>query len=405
MNGQMTRQEKRVLILLSVSVFLVYGTLLLLLLEWSPLARDVLHVQIASRPDGFITSEGETLTVQAVATGRHIIKAELWADEVLVETATNTDDAGMTTWFITYPWVSQVLGEHQLSVKVYDSTGRVLASASVLAHVVPLGHIVFASDRDGNYDIYTMHTDGRELIPLTSGPDQDLEPSCSSTGSLLFASTTIGGGTDIWLMESDSHERRNLTTALGRDYSPRWSPDDGTIAFLSDRYGASQLYLMNPDGSAQFQLTREDAYLEQPSWAPDGASLLFSSKRDGNQDIYRISLDGKNVSRLTDDPAQDWYPAWSPQGDQIAFVSDREGSHQIYVMRADGTDQRRLTAFRTGAEQPQWSRDGEWVVFVAYTGHGESFRAREVYIMRPDGSDQMRLTDNAFDDTGASWCQ
>ncbi len=402
---QMTRQEKRVLILLSVSVFLVYGTLLLLILEWSPLTAEPFQVQIVSPPDGFITREGETLTIQAVATGRLLIKAELWVDQVLVETATNPDDAGMTTWFITYPCVSPVQGEHQLSVKVYDFPGRVFESPYMVVRVVPLGRIVFASDRDGNYDIFTMYTDGRELVRLTNGPEQDLEPSCSSAGSVLFASTTIGGGTDIWLMESDGHERRNLTAALGRDYSPRWSPDDETIAFVSDRHGPSQLYLMNPDGSGQFQLTREDTYLEQPSWAPDSASLLFSSKRDGNQDIRRIPLDGKTLSCLTDDPAQDWHPAWSPRGDEIAFVSNREGSHQIYIMRADGTDPRRLTAFRSGAEQPQWSPDGQWIIFVAYTGHRERFEAREIYIMRPDGSDQVRLTDNAFDDTGPSWCR
>jgi len=391
--------------LLGLLFFLTYTAFLLLIVDWIFLTRDVFQVQIVSPPDGFITREGETVVVQAAATGLGLVKAELWVDGVLVEKSANPGGAGMTIWSVTYRWVSQGQGQHQLSVKAYGLLGRVLASPSVVVGVVPWGRIVFASDRDGNYEIYTMHTDGRDLTRLTHGPEQDLEPSCNSAGYVLFASSAIGEGTDVWLVDPDSHGQMNLTTALGRDYRPRWSPDNGTIAFISDRYGQSQLFLMNPDGSGQFQLTREDTYVEQPSWAPDGSTLLFTTKRDGNQDIHSISLNGETVSRLTDDPAQDWYPAWSPRGDWIAFVSNREGSHQIYVMRADGTEQRRLTAFRAGAEQPQWSADGEWIIFVAYTGQGERFRAREIHIMRPDGSDQMRLTDNAFDDTGPSWCE
>ncbi len=400
----MTRHQKSLLILLSVSVFVACATLLLLIFKWFPLTPEVLQVQILSPPDGYITREGEALVVQAVATGQGLVEAEIWVDGLLVGTLSNPGGVRMNTWSITYSWVSQGQGQHQLSVEVYDLAGGVLGSPSIVVVVVPPGRIVFASDRDGNYEIYAMYTDGRELVRLTNGPEHDREPSCSSAGSLLFASTAVEEGTDIWLTDLDRRERRNLTAALGGDYSPRWSPDSNTIAFVSDRHGPSQLYLMDSDGSGQFQLTREDTYVEQPSWAPDGGSLLFSAKHEGNQDIYRISLDGKTVYRLTDNPAQDWYPAWSPRGDQVAFVSDREGSHQIYVMRADGAKQR-LTDFRTGAEQPQWSPDGEWIIFVAYTGHERGFRAREIYMMRPDGSDQTRLTDNAFDDTDPFWCQ
>jgi Tol biopolymer transport system component len=403
-NRPMRHREKRILILLGLLVFLAYATLLLLIVDWVLITPDVFQVQIVSPADGSTASEGETVIIQTTATGAGLTKAELWVDEAMIESGTYPGGVGMTTWSMIHQWVSQGQGRHQLSVKVYDLSGRVVASPSIVVGVIPLGRIVFASDRDDSYDIYTMHTDGRELIQLTSGPEHDSEPSCSGAGALLFASTAVGGGTDIWLMEPGSDQRTNLTTALGRDYSPRWSPDNETIAFVSDRHEPGQLYLMNPDGTGQIQLTREDTYLEQPGWAPAGSSLLFSAKRDGNRDIYRVPLDGGTISRLTDDPAQDWYPAWSPRGEAIAFVSDREGRHQIYIMRADGTEQKRLTAFDTGAEQPQWSPDGEWIIFVAYTGRGEGFRARDIHIMRPDGSDQMRLTDNLFDDTEPSWC-
>lgn len=390
--------------LLGLLVFLAYAVFLLFAVDRVFLSAGVSQVQIISPPGGFVITEGESVIVEAVARGRRLIGAELWVDEALADSAASTRSDGEDTWHITYAWASQGPGRHQLSVRVFAPSGRMLASPPAVVSVVPGRRIVFASDRDGNYELYRMQLDGRALVRLTDGPEQDREPSCSKAGLVLFASTAPDGGKDVWLTEPGSGDRVNLTAAVGGDYSPRWSPENESIAFISDRGVLSQLYLMKPDGSQQFPLTRQDTYVQQPSWAPDGASLLYTGEERGNVDILSIALDGGVARRLTTDPAQDWYPAWSPMGDQIAFVSNREGSHQIFVAQADGAAPRRLTDFPAGAEQPQWSPDGEWIVFVAYSGHGERLKAREIYIMRPDGSDQMRLTDNASDDTEPSWC-
>lgn len=404
-NRPLTSRERRILALMSFAALLVCGALFLLMVDRILLTPRASRVVVVSPPDGSLTSERETVSIRALATGQNLIRSELWADGVLVETITSPEGETMTTWPISHSWMAQGQGRHQFSVKVYDLSGAILASSPSVVQVVPPGRIAFATDRDGNYEIYTMRTDGRELARLTSGPEQEREPSCSSAGLLLFASTAIGAGTDIWVTDPGSQERMNLTASVGGDRSPRWAPDDDMIAFVSDRYGPSQVYLMRPDGSGLFQLTAQDSPVEQPSWAPDGSALLYAAERDGNWDVFSISVDEGTVERLTEDPAQDWYPAWSPRGDQIAFASGRQGSQQIYSMKADGTEPRRLTAFPSGAEQPQWSPDGGSIVFVAYMGRSKGLQAREIYIMRSDGSDPIRLTDNAFDDTGPVWCQ
>jgi Tol biopolymer transport system component len=40
--------------------------------------------------------------------------------------------------------------------------------------------MVFASDRDGDYDIYTMHADGSALENLTDLPDDEGLPAWSA---------------------------------------------------------------------------------------------------------------------------------------------------------------------------------------------------------------------------------
>lgn len=405
MHRPMTARQKGILIAIGLLAVLVYAALLLVLVHRFILTRHGSGLRIISPSDGFAVREGETLVVQAVATGQELVRAELWVDGVLAEAETDARRTDNRTWSASSRWMAQGQGQRQLCVKVHNVSGGVLSSPSIIVYVVPSEQIVFASDRGGDHDLYTMHAHGGEAVQLTSGPEEDREPSCSGTELVVFASTAVGGGRDIWLSRVGDHRRMNLTEALGGDYCPRWSPDNNTIAFVSDRYGSGQLFLMNPDGSDQFQLTRQDASVEQPSWAPDGSSLLFAAEQDGNWDIFEFSLGEGSISRLTDDPAEDWYPAWSPTGDQIAFVSDREGNHQVYVMQRDGTGLNKLTAFTSGAEQPRWSANGEWLVFVAYSGQGEGTGAREIYIMRRDGSSQIRLTNNEFDDTEPCWCQ
>jgi hypothetical protein len=376
-----------------------------LVLTYVLLGAGVSQVLISSPPTGYVVAEGEVLIVHAESSGRGLIKSELLVDGVVADSVSSSRPAGLTDWSVAYAWRAQPVGLHRVRVRVFDISGGVAESSSVVIGVPPPGGIVFSSNRTGTYEIFAMQSDGRELAPVATGTGQRREPACGSEQRLLFSRTGDGGGSDVWLSQLDAGRESNLTASLGGDRWPRWAPDGGSIAFVSDRYGSSQLFLMGPDGSGQLQLTQEDFAVEQPSWAPDGSRLLVAANSGGNWDIFSTSLGGPSLTRLTEDPARDEQPAWSPRGGEIAFVSNREGNQQIYVMNADGTGQRRITAFPSGAEQPHWSPDGDWIVCVAYTGQGNGLDAREIYVMRRDGSDQMRLTDNLFDDTEPDWCE
>lgn len=55
-----------------------------------------------------------------------------------------------------------------------------LASAGAPAWSPDGNAMVFASDRDGDYDIYTMHADGSALEKLTDLPDDEGLPAWSA---------------------------------------------------------------------------------------------------------------------------------------------------------------------------------------------------------------------------------
>ena len=157
--------------------------------------------------------------------------------------------------------------------------------------------IVFASNRDGNWDIYSMDVNGDNPVQLTDHPADDRNPACSQDGR--------------------------------------------KIAFDSERGLTSDLYAMDRDGNNVIRLTRDDSREGRASWSPDGKKIAFTSFcNKGNCDIFTVKADGGNRTRLTEHEMQDVLPSWSPDGSKIAFVSapnfGAEDARHIYVMNADG---------------------------------------------------------------------
>ena len=249
----------------------------------------------------------------------------------------------------------------------------VLSLEPLMVTVEAQAQIAFASDRDGDNEIYVMDADGGNLRRLTNNSDSDKDPA--------------------------------------------WSPDGKRIAFKSDRDGhvnvhgwaTHDIYVMDADGSNQQKLTNDPADDWDPSWSPNGKRIAFTSWRDGpfNIEVYVIDADGGNLQNLTNNPRDDRNPSWSPYGAHIAFSARRKGhfenkfsiTHEIYVMDVDGGNQRRVTENRSNDWDPSWSPDSKRVVFVSRRNGN-----RDIYVMNADGLRQVRrLTKNGGNDLEPAW--
>jgi len=93
--------------------------------------------------------------------------------------------------------------------------------------------IAFTSNRDGDYEIYTVRPNGKGLVRLTHSPGNDAHPAWSPDGEwIVFASNRTGfkdetGGMsdgEIFVMRADGTEVRQLTENAFEDGTPAWRP-------------------------------------------------------------------------------------------------------------------------------------------------------------------------------------
>ena len=269
--------------------------------------------------------------------------------------------------------------------------------------------IVFYSNRNGWWDIYSIDADGTNEIRLTTHETGESAPTWSPDGfRIAFTSYRDGydGHQSIHIMDSDGTNETRLTENNRHDASPTWSPDGRRIAYVSqlrednrlrlDADGLnSEIYVMDADGSNKTRLTQyvEDDWL--PTWSPDSQSIAFLSARSSPTAIYIMAADGSNKQRLTQDN-RSFDPAWSPDGTSIAYSSlhsGDDGLYEIYVMDADGSNKQRLTWAEGYDISPAWSPDGERIAFVS-----ERDGDMEIYVMDADGSNKQRLTYGAGKD-------
>ena len=142
--------------------------------------------------------------------------------------------------------------------------------------------------------------------------------------AVAFA-TNRDGNFEIYAVNPNTGAQRNVTMRPGvDDMAPAFGPG-GRLTWASNGDGNWEIYSGNVLGHNFRRLTFDANIDYSPTWSPDGQRIAFSSDRSGNMDVWDIKADGTELRRLTDHPSQQRQPAYSPDGNQIAYVSDQDG--------------------------------------------------------------------------------
>lgn len=269
--------------------------------------------------------------------------------------------------------------------------------------------IVFASKRDGNFEIYTIYEDGTGLKRLTNSKNDDLIPQWSPDGSKILYLSKKGKEFAIRVMNNDGSRQIELVRNCNSDFMPSWSSDSTKVLYIAKTKSKNVICTVDTDGNIN-RITEHDAEGANPSWFPDGSRILFIEKYRKNTYIYSVKSDGTDRIKITKDSGDYQVPTWSPDGQKIAYVSIKRkltGTYnQIFIMNADGTNNIELADGSKKVEDIDyndslyWSPDGNYIAFTkvseidARMSEKGSITYSYTYgnfIISPSGNDYDRL--------------
>lgn len=242
---------------------------------------------------------------------------------------------------------------------------------------------------------------------------KDAYASWSPDGSRIVFASNRSGNWDIWSIDTNGENLTQLTDHEADDHYPAWSPDGRMIAFVSSREtGDYDLFLMGPDGKNQRRLNRNPALDVHPLWHPNGNSLVFNSSRsdpDSDRlDIYRTDLDGGGIRRLSSGPMNESQALYTTDGEKIIFeMQVPDESHprgyrvEIASIPASGGEPTLLTDHYGTDAYPAWHAQTGKILFASSRSRAGTPRF-QLYAMDSDGKNVARLMESPFRDSRPS---
>ncbi len=249
--------------------------------------------------------------------------------------------------------------------------------------------LVFASDRDGQEDLYLLESDDDDSADiakahrfkvkrLTQTPDAESDAAFSPDGKRI---AYLRSG-QLWTMNADG----SGTKAVVKDvqvFDYDWSPDGKYFVFArNDGSYASELYIVPSAGGTAKNVTHYATYNGDVTWSKTGKKLGFVGQRRGGSFFHVLNLQKPAVPSIFPGPDIDWDEiqdrtsrpapiaadagAISPDGRHVAIHSP--ATNDLWVATTDGKQVIRVTNGGQGPRQIRWSKNSGTVYFLDGAG-------------------------------------
>ena len=155
--------------------------------------------------------------------------------------------------------------------------------------------LVFEVGAVGAADLHVLDLRGGTVRPLVAGPGDDCDADPSADGKRVVFASNREGSYDLWIVPIEGGSPVRLTTAKTDERRPRWSPVshrllgvhpdgcDGPYTSLMDDYGKILYENRRTDGVDALWISDNGLHggpvgkgCEAPSWMPWGAGMLLS---------------------------------------------------------------------------------------------------------------------------------
>jgi len=292
--------------------------------------------------------------------------------------------------------------------------------------------IIFSSNRNGNWDIWSIGADGEGLKQITKEPGDEIAPVFTpdgkeiaflkkqedekmrryedeknlSTSQPLNLSTSVISTYDLWIMKSDGSGARQATEGIPVLSYPAWHPDGRELAFVAQGANGYEILISGvrePFGVRKLAFAFESGsklphsidypfkeFLYRIGYNPAGNKITFESNVSGNLEIWVMNSDGSDMSKITKGDKPHWNPVWSPDGKKIAYATEKFASnlgppfwpasnYNIWLADMSTGKEEALTAEEQTDWNPAWSPDGKKIAYV--TNRSGNFKHFSIWLL------------------------
>jgi tricorn protease len=199
-------------------------------------------------------------------------------------------------------------------------------------------------------DIFIVNSKGGVARQITAHPAYDYKPVWNNDGSQLAFASNRYGNFDVYTVSPDGGTPTRLTFHSSGDTPFEFTPDNKTVLYLSARLDAApsvqfpysglpELYAVSVSGGREKQYMTICA--EDVQFSADGKTILFHNRKgyedpwrkhhtsSVTRDLFTYHTETKQFSQVTDWKGEDRNPVWSGTN-EFYFLSEKSGTFNIW---------------------------------------------------------------------------
>jgi TolB protein len=266
------------------------------------------------------------------------------------------------------------------------------------------GRIAFTCTRGDYNQLCIVNRDGSGFTQLSDMDASNYYPTFSPDGSSLLFASNRNGPFDLYLLLFGEKQLFQITQNVGNVISPDYSPDGRRIVFANQvGEGPTSIWMVNADGLNPRLVYAGTNTIVAVAWSPDGERIAYAMSVGIPQEyeIFTMDTNGKNHLRISQGlKGIGGSIDWSPDSKSLLVYAGAYGDKNIYKVEVADGSYAQITDGGNNAGA-SYSPDGLYIVFNSLRNDDQA----DLYIMRVDGSNQVQLTNHPEPDWGAVWIQ
>lgn len=203
------------------------------------------------------------------------------------------------------------------------------------------------------------------------------------------------GNAEVYSADSNGRNQVRLTATGQAEARPRVSIDGAWVAYDVDYYGTGGREILRVPfggGTPEIIVDSPDPTVRDmaPAWSPDGKYLAFVSTRDGNAEIYLLILETMQLWRVTYNGLADFDPSWNPATGELVWVRQMDSVYGVVMTAFIGGGERRVSDYIPHLETPFYDATGTMLAYTSSEGWGA---LSNVFVRYGEMVDQVTMGD------------